>query len=56
VRNTLEEIRSDLIKLRTELPVNRDRSKGIFKRIDRALAAILNSRRIDRKVADVVWP
>ena len=56
VRNMLEEIRCDLIRLRTELPVNSHRGKGIFKKIDRALAAIINSRRTDRNVAEAVWP
>ena len=56
VRNTLEEIRCDLIRLRTELPVNSHRGKGIFNKIDRALAAIINSRSTDRNVAEAVWP
>jgi len=51
----LEEMRADLIKLRTELPINSHRSKGIFNRIDRALVAIINSRRNEHKLARVAW-
>lgn len=52
----LEEMRVDLIKLRGELPMNSHRTKGIFKRIDRALVAIINNRRNEHKLARMAWP
>ncbi len=52
----LEEMRTDLIKLRNELPANSHRSKGILKRIDRALLMLINNRRSIRKMAGLGLP
>ncbi|MEI8025273.1 MAG: hypothetical protein WCI18_02890 [Pseudomonadota bacterium] len=52
----LEELRADLIKLRGEMPTNSHRSKGILRRIDRALSAIISSRRDEHRSAKLTWP
>ena len=45
MKAAFEEMRCDLLKLRSLLPVNSFRAKGLFKRIDRNLSAICYAER-----------
>jgi len=49
----LDEIRIDLLKIRRLIPVNTHESKGIFRKLDRALAAIARRKNVDVKHPEV---
>jgi hypothetical protein len=54
MKKTLEQVKDDLIKLRSMLPLNDHRSKGLVKRINRAIAVILKEETAQTRV-EVFW-
>ena len=41
MNSTLEEMRSDLLKLRRLVPINSHRAKGLVRRIDKAIGMLM---------------
>ena len=54
MKQVLEQVKEDLIKLRAMLPMNDHRSKGLIKRINWAIAVILKEEDEPTRV-EVLW-
>jgi hypothetical protein len=54
MKKALEQVKQDLIKLRAILPLNDHRSKGLVKRVNRAIAAIMKEETAESR-AEVFW-
>ncbi len=54
MKQVLVQVKEDLIKLRAMLPMNDHRSKGLIKRINWAIAAILKQEDMPNRV-EVFW-
>jgi hypothetical protein len=54
MKKVMKQVKLDLVKLRSMLPMNDYRAKGIIKRINWAIAEILKEEKSETR-AEVVW-